>query len=185
MNNSVRTFHARSIDIQAVEVAVIADGQPTDEHAFVAIPGGTLMDAATFLALYVAAVAVPDIGPDPEPKKKQRAAEKTAPRVSARKVARPAKPSRSAAMLASEFRPPVAKPVDQRGGAPTMSGLIRSALAGGARNLEAIIGFVNSGKDTFEDRSISNVLYQMKYTHQVVRDEAGLYSLAAGNGARA
>jgi len=188
MDNSVRTFHARAVDIQAVEVAVIADGKPTDEHAFVTIPGGTLMDAATFLALYrEAGQPVVDSGPVEAPKKKRGRPPGSGKKQKAvaRKVARPAKPARPASVLAAEFRPPVAKPRAGTGGAPTLAGMIRTALGGGPKDLSGIQAHVNSGPLTIEDHLIANALYQMKYMKYVTRDEAGLYSLANGNGARA
>jgi hypothetical protein len=161
----IQTFRARFPELQAIEVAVLDNGKPTDEHGYVHAGTGQIIDAATFLSLYEPTQPAADSGKPTKRAYKRQAAPVAAP---ARVVKpRTPKPTRAAAV-----------PKPER---PSVSAAVRAALADGPKDLAAIIEYVQThGFNGVEDRNISNIVYQLRRAGQLLHNDNGTYALALG-----
>ncbi len=179
----IQQFKAKFPTMDVIEVAVLENGQPTDEHGYVQTGTGQIIDAATFLALYERAQPVMDSGkrrrgrpPEPAKLKAAPAARHRAAKPAGKPAAKPvAKP---AATVAAKRKSPPPKSEIAKPERATYASAIRACLAGGPKKLADIVEYVqNHGFEGVEDRNISNMVYQLRYTNQVIHAEDGTYTL--------
>lgn len=159
----IQTFRAKFPELQAVEVAVLSNGKPTDEHGFVVTESGRIIDADTFLALYEPAQTVGDSAT----RAKRPYHRKVKAKAKAEKPRKVAEPPESEA--------PPARPEPER---QTIAGAIRQALANGPKDLRAMTDYVQAhGFESADERQVGNNAYQLRRAGKIAHSDNGIYSL--------
>ncbi len=164
----LQQFRAKFPTIDALEVAVLDHGKPTDEHGYVPTGTGQIIDAATFLALYEPAQPVTDSGRrrGRPPGKKHGRPKKTAAK------AAPAPMKRAKKVTA-------AQPVEVKPERPTIANGIRAAVANGPKDIRAITDYLQThGHPEVDERQVGNSAYQLRRSGDLTHYDNGTYGLA-------